>query len=296
MKTLWLFPLITVSLTVTAGGVGQPRVFVDVQRLAKEHPAWKIADRLEREWDFIPPPFTLRPLPLTPIPLTFALPEGASLSAWEGRYRAALRGELAFLSDRIRKALSVPIPFLLPLPPFPSRAVRWRQMVQIAEAQIPEWVRINLRLSFADRLPPEERKRLKEQRAELEAALQRSVSRPLPLPSLFFVTPKPTPPSFKPITSVATILSLISPPSLKGTEDFPSPLKFGRWKRSFCVFPEALRQAALKTALSFVHQEAKRVGLKVTFRPSPDTPDATLKFFPSWHLWLQEVFGAESLR
>jgi len=270
----------------------QEVVFVNLERLASHHPAWQLADSINRR----PKPTVLSwsppTLSLTDVPLSAPTLQAFQLADWLEGQKRSWASELEALQKRQQQIWVWQMHLLLPPLPAIDPVARWKFVVQQREKQASERVRLNLRLHFADMLSPEERAALEQRKRELDAELEPPPT--IPQPIVIPIQPTErldlTPPS--PLTDPQKILDLVappvSPPQQISTVQVPDIGDFG--SRSLTsVSASILRSIAFEAARNFATTYARRKGWKVAFSFQPNLPDVTGEVEKAWRQWLTSL-------
>ena len=276
-RCLWVLGLMAIALSPLAA---QSKVFVDIDRLLAAVPP--------------PSPFAVRQslpsleiggwaMTLQPTPFLAPAEKLSDIARWQREWEASLGQEY-------RLAATPPqLPFALRLAA-PSSSPATESLSFLAERyqeQAFEWARINLRLTFADRLSPAERMKLQQRLKELDALWHPPPSPsppPLPLPEL----PSP-PPLPSPLTDADQIATLIAPPSMTPmttTVSLSEQVTVGLPTSRVWRGAEGLRWASLRAlAQAFARAYGKQRGWQVTFEPSPSALDKTSEVLTAWRQW-----------
>lgn len=288
MRRKWMFALIFVAISNLQG---QETVFVNLEQLASLHPAWQLADSINRKPKPAVLSWTPPTLSLTELPFLAPAPQVLQVSEWFEEQKRRWARELESLQKQ-QQTMARQIYLLLPPLPVLDPVARWKFTVQQREKQASERVRLNLRLSFADMLPPEEKAALELRKKELDAELEPPPAVPQPI----FVPIPPTekfdltPPS--PLTEPQKVLDLISPTPLptrqtqlvqiSGVSDLGLQLLADKAMTT-------LRSIAFEAAKNFAVAYAKQKGWKITFSFQPNLPDATEEVKRAWQKWLKSL-------
>ncbi len=267
----------------------QRQVFVDVERLAAQHPAWQLAMRLRRETaKKLTPSPSVASVSLTEVPLSFPSPDFQSLATWEKELRDILQREVSTLQQRQGQQLPLPQPILPPLIVDPME--QWRFVTQRLKDQASERARLRLRFAFADRLSPYEQEKLKQRVQELDTQLQPPpLAEAPPLPPL---VPQPPPPlTVKGLTDGKRIADLVMPPSPPPPTVMEWRLPFGKFPKMKDTFAVTLQQMAREMARAFAQAYGRRQNVILVSTPSPLLPDATDEFLAAWQRWLSSVMN-----
>lgn len=294
MRRIWsLFACALVFIQAVLGTrqdtIKPPQVFVDIEQLARLHPTWQLAARLESEGVGRVLAFEIGSLFLVPVPLNFALPDETGLRSWEREAKERLQKEADALSQRLSQKAPLPV-IALPHRPFSDPMERWKWLTERLAEQAQERAKLRLRLFFTDRLSQTEREQLRRRMAELDAQLQPPQLPEPKLPIAIAPEPEPLPLKAESLTDVTTLVSLISP--------LPSILPTGQeWGLGISILPTVrfnfavvLRRVARETAKAFAQANGKRKGVVPVFSPNPNLPDATAGFLQEWQRWLAETF------
>ncbi len=278
------------------------RVFVDVERLARLHPAWQLAQKLEKlhrpdeKGQGVQGPSTAdQTLLLTPVPLTSPFPPLTEFADWARAQMQRWRSEAEGLQRRQQQTAMWQLQIALPPFPLLDPVARWRFMIEQREKQAAERIRLNLRLAFKELLLPQERMALEQRLRELDAALEPP---PIVLPPLLLPALPPselealTP---EPLTDAPQIWALVAPP--------PSSPSFHQWETEqeardrlrATVLGErcALKRIAREMARAFAGAYGRRKGWQVVFIPQPSLPDATSEVLVAWRVWLNHILPKE---
>ncbi|MCX7642202.1 MAG: hypothetical protein N2116_00105 [Armatimonadetes bacterium] len=268
----------------------QDAVFVDLERLATLHPAWQLVDFINRK----PKPSVLtwspRILPLPDLTMPAPTLQGGQLADWFEEQKRKWTNELELLQRKQKQILAWQMHLLLPPLPLTDPVARWKFRVQQGERQAAERVRLNLRLSFADMLSPEEKAALEQRKRELDAELESPpiISQPILIPISPAQGFELTPPL--PLTDPQRILDLTSPslfPSRQTLQVQISDIDDSSLRPLSGNAVTTLRSIAFEAAKSFAVAYAKRRGWKVTFSPHSKLPDATNEVKRAWQQWLK---------
>lgn len=289
MRRKWMLALI---FLVIGNLRGQETVFVNLEQLASLHPAWQLAVSISRK----PKPEILSwlspTLSLTDLPLLAPKPQLPQLADWLEEQKRKWANELELIQKQHQQILAGQIHLLLPPLPLLDPVARWKFTVQQIEKQFAERVRLNLRLSFADMLSPEEKSALERRKRELDLELEPApaISQPLLIP--LFPTEKMdlTPPTL--LTEPQTIFDLVTPPVSPPRE----PLKvhpLGAEGPTLSPLSDSaaatLRSIAAEAVKNFVVAYARQRGWKVTFSFRPNLPDVTDEIKRAWRQWLGRI-------
>ncbi|MFN3420229.1 MAG: hypothetical protein ACK40X_00710 [Armatimonadota bacterium] len=270
----------------------QEIVFVDLKQLASFHPAWQLADSIERRTKPTLLSLPLPPLHFSDVPLSPPTLQISQLTNWLEEQRRRWESELESLQRGQQKILNWQMYLLLPPLPLLDPVARWKFIVQEREKQAAERLRLSLRLSFADMLSPEEKTALEQRKRELDAALEPPpvVTQPIFMPISPAEKLDLTLPS--PLTDPQKILDLVAPlflpPQQISEAQVPEISDAGLKLLSDSAIA-TLRAIAFEGAKNFALTYAKQKGWKVTFSPRSGLRDVTDEVKRAWQQWLKSI-------
>jgi hypothetical protein len=289
----WMLALIFVATSnLQVPLQGQETVFVNLGHLASLHPAWQLADSINRRpkstiLSWSPPTLYLTDLPL-PVPTT-KVPQ---LADWVEEQKRRWESELESLQRRRRQILAWQMLLLSPPLPLLDPFARWKFVVQQREKQAAERVRLSLRLSFADMLSPEERIALEGRQRKLDAELEPPPVVPQPIFIPISSTEKFDLTLPNPLTEPQKIFDLIVPPipsSRKALKIQTPEIGDSGFQLLTDSAVATLREIAMEAARNFVASYARQRGWKVTFSFRPNLLDVTDEVKRAWQHWLESV-------
>lgn len=270
---------------------GQELVFMDLKQLVSIHPAWQLADSIERRTKPTLLSLPLSSLHFSDVPLPSPSLQIPQLTNWLEEQRFRWASELESLQKRQQKFLNWQMYLLLPPLPLLDPVARWKIIVQEREKQSTERVRLSLRLSFADMLSPEEKATLEQRKRKLDAALEPPsvTTQPIFMPILPTEKLDLTLPS--PLTDPQKILDLVAPhfPPRQTLEvQIPDIGDEGLRLLSNGAIA-TLRAIVFEAAKNFALAYAKQKGWKVTFSPRSGPRDVTDEVKRAWQQWLKSI-------
>jgi len=289
VRRKWMLALIFVAISNLQG---QEVVFVNLEQLASLHPAWQLADSINRRpkpavSSWFPPTLFLTNLPLSTPTLNLT-----QLADWIEEQKRKWESELESLQRQRQQILALQMYLLLPPLPTLDPVARWKFVVQQREKQAAERIRLNLRLFFSDLLSPEERIALERRKRELDTELE-------PPPAALQPILVPIPPTEKIdlalpplLTEPQKILDLVAPPILPSQQTLEvQPSSIGDLNlRSLADRSVAtLKAIAMEAAKGFAVAYAKQRGWRVTFSHQPNLLDATDEVKGAWQRWLKSL-------
>ncbi len=283
MRTTVLALLFLPAVAYAQGGLRRLQVWVDLDRLARLHPAWRLADGLERSHAPYEPyekRQTLALVPLAPVSLTSPF-DDASERQWQTEWEKfwvleTVRMRSVLSNLRIERASG-------PATGRPQRL--WdRASGAILQEQSRERAQLRLQLSLAK--SEEEKKRILERLKQLdEQALRGGLTEraPLPAPERGSDAIDGEERELQPDEPLVTLdgirrlteeENLSPPPSVFS----PPPLTTVNFRQKW----ESLREVARRSAQRFVLNYAKGKNWTVRFLPSERVPDKTEELLAVW--------------
>lgn len=289
MRRKWVLALIFVIINNLQS---QELVFVNLGKMASIHPAWQLADSINRKpkptvLSWSPPLFSLADLPLSNPTL-----QVSHLADWFEEQKLKWASELESLQRQQQRIGAWQIYLLLPPLPLLDPVARWKFIVQQREKQALERIRLNLRLSFADMLSHEEKAALERREKELDAELEPPPITPQPIFVPFLPTEKFDLTAPSPLTELQKILDLvaspISPPR-QTSEVQISDIGDSGFRFLTDSTVATLRSIAFEEARKFAVVYARQKGWRVTFSFQPKLLDATDEVKRAWQKWLKSL-------
>ncbi len=274
----------------------QERVFIDIDQLVAEHPAWQIAERMTKEQKHPKPKHIAVTVHLADVQSSFKVTLVEEIRSWAERQLKAWNEEIEALKQKHLKIAGWKLHLALPPLPVFDPYARWRFIIQQKEKQIAERVRLNLRLAFSDLLSPEEKSALEQRLRELDAALEPPPEPQMPMTSSKITLEQIDLAEHKPLTDLSKIFALVAQPSPTPQQIFSVELAAFEFMPPTKICEDrlqTLRLMAKDFARSFVLAYAKKRGWQVTFKPEPNLPDVTEEVLKEWLIWLKRLSPKE---
>ncbi|MCS7224876.1 MAG: hypothetical protein NZ959_10020 [Armatimonadetes bacterium] len=287
MKHAFLFAV----LLLLANGNGlisahHPSVFVDLDQLAQEHPAWKQAQNLrKRESRTIADSPFRSFFVLFPVPLSagFADPQA---SQWSTDWELFWDKERAYLLNLLLRATQGSASSPETVQEEQDLRSAYQKTIEVIERQLPEraQLRLLLLLTRDEEKKEEIRKRLQQLDQEVQQAGRVTgrdkPSEPAGIHLLSLVADgitdvnaidRLTEPMLLPLEA-STYEKPVGATKVFGVADFAN----AKW----------LEQQARESSRRFALLEGLRIGVRVQFRPALGVLDATKDFLSAWRQWL----------